>query len=277
MSQVKPTGTVESTLTENIAADLVDSNNNQRYVFEYTLAAAMMNDSITATVYGVKDDVVYTGATIEGWSVKAGALTQLATYYPYIKYAAYKNRCIMLVDMLNYGAEAQNTFGYNADNLVNADLDAKYAALATATTPTIEDTSSVTANGLSSAYVYGNPAIGAETTIQLQVRFKMPSKTTSNYEAHISYGDKNIVIDGSEFYDAGTTLYPTMIYDGLQAGEVRTLIKITIYEKSTGKPISETYTMSIESTASFMIGGPFNDLMIALMKFGDATATAFGG
>ena len=277
VSQVKPTGTVESTLTENIAADLVDSNNNQRYVFEYTLAAAMMNDSITATVYGVKNDVVYTGATIEGWSVKAGALTQLATYYPYIKYAAYKNRCIMLVDMLNYGAEAQNTFGYNADNLVNADLDAKYAALATATTPTIEDTSSVTANGLSSAYVYGNPAIGAETTIQLQVRFKMPSKTTSNYEAHISYGDKNIVIDGSEFYGAGTTSYPTMIYDGLQAGEVRTLIKITIYEKSTGKPISETYTMSIESTASFMIGGTFNDLMIALMKFGDATATAFGG
>ena len=68
-----------------------------------------------------------------------------------------------------------------------------------------------------------------------------------------------------------------MIYDGLQAGEVRTLIEITIYEKSTGKPISETYTMSIESTASFMIGGTFNDLMIALMKFGDATATAFGG
>lgn len=74
-----------------------------------------MGSLVTATVHGTKDGKEYTGKSLE-YSVKQYAYNKLKADTTDDKFKT------MLVDMLNYGAAAQEYWGYNPKNLVNAEL-----------------------------------------------------------------------------------------------------------------------------------------------------------
>lgn len=74
-----------------------------------------MGSLVTATVHGTKDGKEYTGNSLE-YSVKQYAYNKLKADTTDDKFKT------MLVDMLNYGAAAQEYWGYNPKNLVNAEL-----------------------------------------------------------------------------------------------------------------------------------------------------------
>ena len=270
VTQAAPTGNSEITLTDNIDAA------NNGFVFEHKLAAAMMTDSISATVYGVKGEDVYTGGSVENWTVKQAAVSRLDSYYKYIdRYPQYRAYCVMFADMLNYGAEAQTTFSYATNRLATDGVDSKYLALVTATDPTISDTSSTTSTGATTVTVY-NVGLGIEASVQLQIRFKLPNKASyTNYEVHYSIEGNNYVVDGTDLVDAGSSSYVALVVNEVASAWMRSPIEVTVYNKSTNTPASSTFTYSIESAAFSRVGTAIDTLVKAMMKFGDSADAYF--
>ena len=85
----------------------------------YDLAAKEMGDLITAVVYNADDQVISETRT-----------DSIATYSMRMLGKANDAQKTLYVDMLNYGAAAQLYFGYDAENLVNADLTEEQAGFA---------------------------------------------------------------------------------------------------------------------------------------------------
>ncbi|MBR1890952.1 MAG: hypothetical protein IJ811_00480, partial [Clostridia bacterium] len=97
----------------------------------YGIAPQQMGDTLTAELYTAADEKV---ATLAQTSVKATlesllAMTQSSVGLDSVQYRAMKET---VVDLLNYGASAQNYTNYKTDCLVNADLSEQDASLATA-------------------------------------------------------------------------------------------------------------------------------------------------
>jgi len=271
VTQSRPTGDQETILSDNISS-------SGGYIFEHKLAPAEMTDNIRAVAYGVKDGVIYTGSCVENWTVKQAALSRLDTYYPYInytQYAQYKALCIMIVDMLNYGTEAQNNFSYATDRLANDGLASKYAALATTTDPVIEDTSSTVSTGSTTIKVY-RLSLGVESSVQLQVRFQMNTATAyQNCEVHYTLNGREYVVDGNDLSIASGAWYPLLVVNEVASAEMRLPVEITVYSKSTGNPISPTFVYSVESAAYSRLGTAVEPLVLALMRFGDSADAYF--
>ena len=270
VTQSTPSGDLEYTLTDNIGAA------SNSFAYEHKLAAAEMTDNISATVYGVKGEDVYAGGSVENWTVKQAAVSRLDQYYKYVdRYPQYRAYCVMVVDMLNYGAEAQTTFNRATNRLANADLDSKYVALGTATTPTIADTSAVTATGATGVTVYST-ALGVEASVQLQVTFKLPSKASyTNYEVHYSINGRSYVIDGADLANAGSSSYVTLVINEVASAEMRLPVSVTVYTKSTSQPASATYTYSVESAAYPKVGTALDGIVKAMIRYGDSADAYF--
>ena len=97
------------------------------YVIPYNgIAAKEMGDDVTAVLYNANGVAISNPKTD---SLKDYAFRGLEA----LKNATGRNAVLrtLLVDMLNYGAQAQTYFGYDAENLVNADLTDTQKAWAT--------------------------------------------------------------------------------------------------------------------------------------------------
>jgi hypothetical protein len=93
------------------------------------LTSKEMTATVRITLYGVKDGVVTRGE-IRDYSVLTYAKNTLAkAVAPGLK--------TLLVDMLNYGAQAQEYFGFHEEFLANSTLTAQEQALATVAEPDI--------------------------------------------------------------------------------------------------------------------------------------------
>ncbi len=106
---------------------IADSSYGNEYVFEYNnIAAKEMNNKIYAVLYA---EYNFNGLTaispMDEYSISKYAYNKLG------KSSTKQALKVLQVDMLNYGAAAQNYFGYNTANLVNASLTAQQKALGT--------------------------------------------------------------------------------------------------------------------------------------------------
>ena len=267
--QGKQEGDKEFTLTENI-------DTAGGYLYEHKLPAAEITDLLIATVYGVKDGKIYTGATVENWSAKQAAISRLDTYYKYAtdKYPQYKAYCAMFVDMLYYGAEVQKAFSYATDRLATDGVNAKYLALGTKTEPAIANTSS--ASGSTTTVTVYSKSLAQQASVELQIRFKLPSKASyTKYEVRYTINGRDYVVDGADLGDAGNSSYVLLRIDKIAFPEIRFPVEITVYDKTTGKAASQTFTYSIESFAFDRLGGTFDAMVKELMKFGDSADVYF--
>ena len=133
------------------------------YIVAYSgIAAKEMGDIIEAVVYNADGEAI---SEVRAESIETYALSMLG------KITNPEQRT-MFVDMLNYGAEAQQYFHHNEDKLVNANLTTEQMSWATQEDVAVSD------SRIKDASVYGTQ-LSLENVVLLQAAFK-PAEPTDN-------------------------------------------------------------------------------------------------
>lgn len=227
------------------------------YVFDKQILSWSMTEDVTITIYAEKDGVQYQSVPFTT-SVKTWAMQKIEEYYASNKLST----CKVLVDMLNYGAEVQKAFSHNATNLANADLR-DYSNLGTAETPTISAVNTTTGSGTVSVY---KPSISMQAKVEIQVVFK---GDISAYEARYTVDGVTTTIPSSDFVTQGSY---TVVRVAIKAANMRKVHDFALYDVSTGEAVTATYNYTVEAFAQKQVGNTYNDVVIAMMKYGDSVA-----
>lgn len=251
--------------------------NGNSWVYTYTgIAAKEMGSLVTATVHGTKDGKEYTGKSLE-YSVKQYAYNKLKADTTDNKFKT------MLVDMLNYGAAAQEYWGYNPKNLVNAELTDEQKAYATPTVPTLTDNRAVsgTANGLELKGI--TLLMQEKIAIKYYFTHKNYTGKMSDLTMKVTYVDSNgqtqtCEITGDKFTTNGDNY--AVVFDKLNPTQLHTVCTAEVFDKD-GKKVSQTVTYSAESYAARKLADgntneKFAKLLGEMMKYGDSSAKYFG-
>ena len=226
------------------------------------IAAKEMEDAITFTFRDEAGKAIHTETT----SVRDYAMTILNG-------AVGKNaESTLYVDMLNYGAAAQQYFHYREDDLANAQVTSAQQTFATA-----DIASTDIVNAQSKGTGYGGSCLELTNQIKLKIAIQKSKVKTVAY-AVISYtspygGAYSKTIQPGEFESNGN--YWVFTAPELSVADSRTVVKCVIYD-STGKAIS-TSTDSMESYASRMkpTGNEW-DIYKTILKF-SRSAIAYAG
>lgn len=251
--------------------------NGDNWVYTYTgIAAKEMGSLVTATVHGTKGGKEYTGKSLE-YSVKQYAYNKLKADTTDDKFKT------MLVDMLNYGAAAQEYWGYNPKNLVNAELTEEQKAYATQTDPTLTDNRAVsgTANGLELKGI--TLLMQEKIAIKYYFTHKNYTGKMSDLTMKVTYVDSNgqtqtSEITGDKFTTNGDSY--AVVFDELNPTQLHTVCTAEVFDKD-GKKVSQTVTYSAESYAARKLADgktneKFAKLLREMMKYGDSSAKYFG-
>ena len=207
------------------------------------IAAKEMGDSIRVqvkTADGTPVGDIYTN------SVSNYAVTQLR------KTTDAKTRALY-VDMLNYGAAAQSYFGYDAENLVTAELTETEKGYGTQEVK-LE-------NNLVKGPGYVASQLDLGSSILLRVKF---NGIDSSMYAVVSFTShtgtqKTVTIPGSEFISGGTVV----VIDDVVAADYNQDVTITVHDAS-----GSTVASAVESVASYisrMSSG--NEIYSAVAKY----------
>ena len=251
--------------------------NGDNWVYTYTgIAAKEMGSLVTATVHGTKDGKEYTGKSLE-YSVKQYAYNKLKADTTDDKFKT------MLVDMLNYGAAAQEYWGYNPKNLVNAELTDEQKTHATQTDPALTDNRAVsgTANGLELKGI--TLLMQEKIAIKYYFTHKNYTGKMSDLTMKVTYVDSNgqtqtSEITGDKFTTNGDSY--AVVFDELNPTQLHTVCTAEVFDKD-GKKVSQTVTYSAESYAARKLADgktneKFAKLLREMMKYGDSSAKYFG-
>ncbi|MBQ1264199.1 MAG: hypothetical protein IIY04_02135, partial [Oscillospiraceae bacterium] len=227
------------------------------YVFEVQVLPNEMVKEVTVTLYGEKEGVAYKGeSTTQSVRSMGMAILTNANQPAIVKTVA--------ADMLNYGAAVQTQFNLNVDDLANALMTEEHQAYATVETPAMSSTNTEIGNGKTNPVM---TALSMEAKVEMQFIFN--KKDMSAYEAHVTMNGETTVVDGADF-DPYYSYRVLRI--AIDAGNMRESYEITFHDKSTGEQVSKTYTCSVQAYANGLLGSANNDLVIAMMKYGDAVA-----
>ena len=180
------------------------------------------------------------------------------------------NRCILLADMLNYGAQAQIRFGTDANGLVTDGVNPDYLALATKADPAIEAEVTATSTAKDNLYRY---SLGLEDAVQMQFTFRLTSTNYSEYTVKITHKGTTYEYGADSFLDTGNANYVGVIFDKLEAVNMRDTVTIELWRN--GAKVSNPYEASIEGVAKMNVDAGKNvDLLKAMMKYGDAAVVS---
>ena len=237
-----------------------DKVEDHYYVTFTGIAAKEMTDEIHVTIYNGEGEQISETYTD---TVQAQAMRNLNNNAKAEQTDLVAKNNTMVVDMLNYGAEAQKALEYNEKNLANASLSDAQKAFGTESITL--DRKEATKNG-SFKYM-------ANVKMVSNIKFMMAfSNIDSTMKAVVSYNKWNeptkvttITIPGESFVQNGSyyyfTIEETVIADGSQP------INCKIYA-SDGTTIVAEVTDSIEWYTSRTTTDP--ELYKAIMKFSDS-------
>ena len=243
-------------------------------VYEMPVAAKEMSDTIQVTLYGYKNGQWYHGETVE-WIVRDALVNGLRNSTK----DSYK---VLAASILNYGAAAQNFFSYNTDNLANATLTEEELALAITTPDTLHNNGST--SGTAAGVSFVGKTLALESAIEMQFIFSSTKYKNTQLEAHVSYtlnGEtKTDVIDGSDL-EVVSGKYYTLRYSGIAAKDLRTVVTVTIYDKTTGNAVSQSISYSAETYCyeklnSTSATAALKSMCSVVMCYIDAAAAYFG-
>ena len=216
--------------------------NGNYYMFDFNnIAPDMMNETITATLC----------ATYNGKLVKAIPMEySIATYCynmldRYVSDSNYAEFCTLLVDLLNYGAAAQNYTDRNLDSLANKDLTVVHRLFATAECPA---TTSVTnkdyATITNPMYDWNQVGLHLTDSVLVRLRFKsLDANVTSASGLTVKFNCVNGTYSVKSFEKTDNGWY--VYFDGLNAGQMKEDVFATVYSGDTA--VSDTIRYSIES------------------------------
>lgn len=227
------------------------------YFYDKQILSWSMTEEVTITIYAEKDGVQYQSVPVTT-SVKNLAMEKIAANYASSKLDV----CRVLVDMLNYGAEVQKAFNHNASNLPNADLGS-YSDLGTSETPTFNATNST--SGTETIKVV-NVGMSMQSKVEFQLLFR---DDVSAYEVRSTVDGVTTTIPASEFVSYYNYKYAPV---ATKAANMRKVHTIALYDPKTDEPVTVVYSLSVEAYAQTLLGGTYNDIAIAMMKYGDSVA-----
>jgi len=249
------------------------------HIFQFAgINSAEMGSNVSATLYASKDGIDYTGKTVE-YSVVKYATNMLG------KTTDAKLRTL-LVDLLNYGAQAQTYFGYNTANPANKDLNEEQKAYATSVSPSLSSCRRTASNpGATISFKTATLVLENKVTVNYYLNLKNYTGSVDDLYAVVTYKDHlgkewDCRIDSEDFdYKpySGSNYY-VVNFDELNAMQMRTPCTLTLYSKTTDECVSSTLYYSIESYA-YSMQSSSNKALVSLidmmMKYGDATAAYF--
>lgn len=99
---------------------------------EIGITSKQMSNNVDCRIYGTNAEGYVVLIAQEIWSMRSYIERQYDVIKPYADaygktgnaaYLRYRNLAVLLVDLANYGAQAQKTFNYNVENLANANVD----------------------------------------------------------------------------------------------------------------------------------------------------------
>lgn len=257
----------------------VKSADGEFYEFRYTgVNAKEVGDNLDATIYGSDaQDNLITGETLEDYSAKKYCMNQLAKTeetLTAIGLSETKQQVLrtLLVDLLNYGSEAQNYFGYKTGSLVNAELSDEQKVYASADSviadlQNITNTKQVEITDASAEWKSDGLNLLSKTTIRLKFAYEGDISNVT-MTAKVSDGEEIVVRD---FESAGENLY-YVYFDEFSAYQYSEPIDFTL--KADGTAISNTLRYSVESYVSkTKDDAAVGSVMSAMMKYGKAAAS----
>ena len=190
----------------NIASAYDEANG--MYLFSYNVAAKEMTDDIDFTLKNASDETVYT----ESISVRKIALSYLSDS------STYDKEIPLIKAMLNYGAYAQEYFGYRTDDPANAGYED-----ATIDTITADDLKSYEYNaGEASNLPDGVAFESVYLSMETEMRLNMVVENTTGKELTFS------VPDGYSVKTSGSGKKVTVSVTGIKAENIGDKIKVTV-------------------------------------------------
>jgi len=188
----------------------------------------------------------------------------------------------LIVDMLNYGALAQEYFTYNTANPVNAALTEEQKALGTQTDPELKSVEKVTETAGATATFYGKSAVfNSNVELKYYMQFA-ETQSLNNVKLVLSY----TAIDGTAYteeikagdfgYDTSKKAYTAKLIS-IAAKDVGCTVTAKIYDGNT--LISNTLEYSLETYAYNRLNKStdevFKSFLRAFMKYGFSAKAYF--
>ena len=249
--------------TVTITNPTYHEEDNQRYYFTFSgIGPQMMKDDVNITLYGTANGEEYTNSV--SYSVYRFCTRQIANN---TSDAAY---CKVLTDLLNYGAAAQVYVGYKTDDLANAGIDQSYAS----------DTLAEPVSQLNLTYAtIENPIVAWKSAAlyfesRVSPRLQIQADDITGLSVKFVIDGVEYVVDTFEPREGYTDRY-YVTFEGVSPTMMRSAFTATVYKD--GVAVSNTLQYSIQT---YVVGktvsdGGINDLLIAMLKFGDSCA-AYG-
>ncbi|MBE6958498.1 MAG: hypothetical protein E7447_05040, partial [Ruminococcaceae bacterium] len=229
-------------------------------LFDQQILSWSMAEQVTLTMYGVKDGVVYVGQSYTE-SVETLALSMLP------KNEGNAKVCRILVDMLNYGAAVQTTFNHNADYLPNTNLG-EYANMGTAGDPEMSATNSSSGTGSVSIL---QTSVSMQSKVEIQLAFMV---NISAYTPKATIGAKELtcVVDADTYAAYGMTA----IRIAIGAANMRDTVTFALYDTN-GNPVTAVQSISVEALVKNLTTSAQGNVILAMMRYGDAVAAFAAG
>ena len=219
----------------------------------YTVAAAQMADNIMVEAFDEDGNAV---SEVYTTSVRTYAMNLLN------KDSTNAKTKKLLVDMLNYGAAAQNNFSYNTSDPANANLTDAQKELATGAV-------SCTDGRVKGTNYYGS-SLSLEGRILLNLYFR---NVTSDMYAVISFTDfdgdvQSLNVPFAEFKKLSGSTYAVVV-DDIVLAESFNLVTVTVYNAD-----GTVHGTAMDSVESYIARSAESELNAAIMKFA-ASAVAY--
>ena len=253
--------------TEYTATEYTDDGTY--YVFTFrNIAPDKLGDMISATLYGVKGETTCTGKTVEYSVADYCRLLYDSTTVAKLQ--------TLLVDLLNYGAEAQKYTGYNTDALVNANLTDEQKAKATSEVAELANDLAV--NEKTDAAVMITDA-GLVLNDAVTIRYKIAAESIDRLTIKVTDGERYTLYNANDLIPVDNedgTYY--LYFNGVTAEKMRSVFRITVYRDNAA--VSSTVSYSVATYAKNVNENDeyanLCDLVNAMMKYGDAAAAYVG-
>ena len=247
----------------------------RRYSFPH-LSAAEMGTEVTARLFYNAEGTDHMSLSL-GYSVRQYAMNMLEK----TEDAALRQ---LLVDMLNYGAQAQAYFGVNPEHPVNEALTETQRGWATQTEPALETHKRLISQDGAQAWFEGC-SLNLEKQVEINFYLDLSGTGLSAGDTALALSwldaegvTQQSVIDGGSFAArqlSGRTVYVAALRE-LNAAQMRTVVSAQLIRKSDGAKISDVMCYSIESYAQSKQNDPaLTPLLLAMMKYGDAAERYF--
>ncbi|MBR4017081.1 MAG: bacterial Ig-like domain-containing protein, partial [Oscillospiraceae bacterium] len=247
------------------------SEDDSQYIFTfYNIAPNQMDDTLSATLYCTYAGTEYTGATLD-YSV-ATYCYRMLNNSAVVNNDAYAELRTLLVDLLHYGAAAQEFTGFTGEK-VDARLTATQLAWGTAADPTLENkTVTNYATVADPTATWASVGLVLEDAVTMRFKFTTADITGLTVKITSDTNTEGWVIHSDDFlYEESTGRY-YIDFGGLHAGQMRECVYVTVYNGETA--VSNTLRYAIESYAYKYASNEsyptLAALVKAMMRYGDA-------